>query len=169
MVEPLDSPESFILFFNIYIYNILYQNFQFSFFFFFNFQFSCYYVSFFNFLSIKLVPFKLSSIKSTCVASVAMPSRFFGSLYCARQEGLTCGVIQSFNLICFAFSEDLKGSVHTLYAFLPPIQHVVPRIFSYYIWFSGRLRIFQLIHVLWGIHIYIYINKCNVNANYSNL
>ena len=127
--------------FYIYIYNYIYNS---------------YYVFFFNFFSIKLVPFKLSSIKSTCVASVAMPSRFFGSLYCARQEGLTCGVIHSFNLICFAFSEDLKGKVHTLYAFLPPIQHVVPRIFSYYTWFSGRLHILpSLIHVLWVVHIYI--------------
>ena len=98
----------------------------------------------------------------------AMPSRFFGGLYCARQEGFTCGVIQSFNLICSAFSEDLKGSVHTLYAFLPPIQHVVSaHIFISHMVFRSPAYSSQFNTCSSGCP-YLY-SKCNVNANYSNL
>ena len=97
-----------------------------------------------------------------------MPSRFFGSLYCARQEGLTCGVIQSFKSICSAFSEDLKGSVHTLYAFLPPIQHVVSaHIFISHMVFWSPAYSSQFNTCSSGCP-YLY-SKCNVNANYSNL
>ena len=98
----------------------------------------------------------------------AKPSRFFGGLYCARQEGFTCGVIQSFNLICSAFSEDLKGSVHTLYAFLPPIQHVVSaHIFISHMVFRSPAYSSQFNTCSSGCP-YLY-SKCNVNANYSKL
>ena len=128
----------------------------------------------FSLLSVRL-PLSIWSLSSWFLCNLALSNLLRGtcsndfsslctcSLHCATQEDFTCGVIQSFDLDCFAFFET-SGTGFRLHA--PPFSNYpacVPHIFIFFVsctWFSGPAHSITITHHVVIFSKYMSIKYC---------